>query len=341
MALLWVEGFEGFGTTTSNDPLPLGAVARKYISVANETNMVMRQGRVGGYCLEMPNAATFSTPVLTTDDTLIVGCAFRNQGGTDYTIVAFFDGADKNINVRWEDGTGEISIWRENTLLDTSVALGLNDDTWYYLEMKVKTNDSTGTYDVDVAEVNIFSASGVDTKFGSNNYSDRVRFFGATSNPRWDDIYVLDATGSVNNDILGNPKVVSIDPGGDDTANWGTSTPSVNHYENVDENPSDDDTSYVEENTANTTDLYDYEAIPGVGTIYGIQINTMCRETDASTFSLITPIESNGSQYDDSPQVIGSTNYLTKVRVAETDPDTGALWTESGLNAAKIGVKVG
>jgi hypothetical protein len=28
-------------------------------------------------------------------------------------------------------------------------------------------------------------------------------------------------------------------------------------------------------------------------------------------------------------------------RIAETDPDTGSLWTESGINNASFGVKVG
>jgi len=341
MALLWVEGFECFGTTIGNDPLPFGAIARKYLNVANETNMVMQTGRIGGFALLMPNAATFTTPSLTTNDTLICGCAFRNLGGVDYSLVILFDGGTKNINVRWEDGTGELDIWRGNTLLETTSGLALSTDVWYYLELKAKTNNSTGSYDVELAGVSIFSASGIDTQDGSNAYSDNVRFFGATSQPQWDDIYICDASGSINNDFLGNSKVVAIAPDGDDTANWGTSTPNASHYANVDENPSDDDTSYVEENTTNATDLYDYEAAPSLGTVHGLQINTMCRETDVTPFSLITPIESNGTQDDDSAQAISTTSFTTIVRVSEEDPDISAPWTDSTISAAKFGIKVG
>jgi hypothetical protein len=341
MALLWVEGFECFGITTGNDPLPFGSMARKYLNVSNETNMVIQTGRIGGFCLQMPNAATFTTPSLTTDDTLICGCGFRSQGGTDYSLIIFFDGVTKNMNVRWDDGTGELDIWRGNTLLATTSGLGLADDTWYYVELKATTHNSNGSYDVEVGGVNVLSATGIDTQDGSNAYSDNVRFFGASSNPMWDDIYICDSTGSVNNDILGNSKIVAIAPNGDDTANWGTSTPNASHYANVDENPSDDDTSYVEENTTNTTDLYDYEAAPSLGTIHGLQINTMCRETDVTPFSLITPIESNGTQDDDSAQAIGTVSYVTRVRVSEEDPDISAPWTDSTISAAKFGIKVG
>lgn len=341
MALLWIEGFEGYGTTLADDPRPYGSIARKYVNVANETNMRMQTGRIGGYALAMPAAATFTTPALTTNATLVCGCAFQNGGGTDYSLIIFWDGTNKNINVRWEDGTGELDMWRENTLLETSSGLGLATNTWYYLEMKATTHNSNGSYYVELAGVNIFTATGIDTQTGPNAYSDNVRFFGASSSPEWDDIYILDASGSVNNDFLGDSKIVSISPDGDDTANFTTSTPNASHYANVDENPSDDDSSYVEDSTTNTTDLYDYDAAPSLGTVHGIQINTVCRQSDTTAFSLITPIESNGTQDDDSSQSIGTTSYVIKTRVSEEDPDINGAWTETSLSAAKFGVKVG
>jgi hypothetical protein len=341
MALLWIEGFEGFGTVTNDSPKPLGAMARKYINISNEVQMNIEDGRIGGYCIELPNGSIFGTPILTVNNTLTCGCGFRNGGGTDYTLIAFFDGgSNKGINIRWESGTGEIDIWLNNSLIATSSGLGLVADTWYYAEMKVVTDQSSGSYKVDIGGIEVFTDSGIDTQPGSNPYMDRINFFGANSEPRWDDIYICDGTGSTNNDILGNVKVVAISPDGDDTANWGTSTPSANHYENVDENPADDDTSYVEDGTPNVTDLYDYEPCPSLGTIFGLQINTHVRETDATSFDMITPIESNGTQDDDAGQAVGGTGYNTLVRVSEEDPDTGNAWTQSTISAAKFGVKV-
>lgn len=339
MALLWIEGFEGYGTTTGSAPLPGGVMSRKYTHVVFANALDIEVGRFGGFCLEMAGGSELGTPALTTDDTLIVGFAFRVDGSSSLTLMGLWTGTDQNISLHYHSSTNELAIYRDATPLDT-IDIGLLPNTWYWCEMKVKTNNSTGTYDVEVGGVSIFSDSGIDTQTGSNAYSSSVRMEGGGTTNRWDDLYVCDSTGSVNNDMLGSVKVVSIVPDGDSTANFGTSTPNASHYANVDENPSDDDSSYVEDGSVNTVDLYDYEALSGSGSIFGLQINTQCRETDVTPFSIITPIESNGSQYDDAPVSIGTASYVFRTRLSELDPDTNLAWTFSGVNAAKFGIKV-
>jgi hypothetical protein len=342
MAILWIDGFEGYGTATGSPPSPTGVVARKYSNVTGESSMDIETGRFGGYCLEIVGNASYIRPgTLTTDDTLTLGVAVKFTALGNKRIIGFYDGGTLGMNVELTV-SGELEIYRGITLLDSTSGLGLVIDTWYYIEFQVKCHDSTGEYELRVGQVNVASATGVDTKAGSNNYHTTFDI-GITITPSMyvDDLYCLDSTGSDGNDFLGNCKVIRIDPDGDDTANWTTSTPSANHYENVDEAVIDDDTSYVEESTTNVTDLYDYESVPSLGTIYGLQVNTECRETDATTYSIITPIESGGNQYDDSAQSVSSGTFTTRMRVAGTDPDTGNLWTESGINAAKFGIKVG
>lgn len=94
---------------------------------------------------------------------------------------------------------------------------------------------------------------------------------------------------------------------------------------------------------ASQTDLWNYGAVSGLGVIAGIQINTQARETDATTFTLITVIKSDDTVDPDAGQVIGSTNYKSLRRVSETDPDAapGTAWTAGTLSAAQFGVKVG
>ncbi len=344
MALLWIEGFEGFGTTTGGPPRPTGALARKYINIVRESSMSIEAGRISGYCLRIwGNTDRLSTPVLTSNTTMTAGVAFRSDGGADYRILSFYDGAQEGMNIRLDYATGEMSIWRYNTRLDTTVGLNIQVDTWYYVELQVTCDSVAGAYEVRVGTNAVLSGSGVNTQAGGNAYHDRVKLYPASVGEfDWDDIYVCDSTGSDNNDFLGNCKVTAIFPDGDDTANWATSTPSANHWENVDENEADEDTSYVEEDTVNVTDLYDYGALPaGDASLFGIQINTECRETDANSFDIKLPVDSNGTQSDGAGLTIGTTDWVTKTRLVETDPDTGNLWTLSAVNAAKFGIKVG
>lgn len=343
MALLWIDGFEGYGESLGTTPSPTGVLERKYSLTDGTGTMLTNAGRYGGMAMYFGSSNNkLLTPALTTHDTMISGVNWYCNHDRNTDILVFFDTGIIGMWLRKKNNVSELELIRGGTIIDTTVGLGISLSTWYNVQMKIKCHNTLGEYEVKVNGVTVLSATGVDTKFSTHDYHDTccLRATAARA-PTFDDWYVCDGSGSINNDFLGVCKVVRIDPDGDDTANWTTSTPSVNHYENVSGTVTDDDTSYLEESTANTTDLFDYDDLSGFSNILGIQVCTECKETDATSLGLKTPIESGGNQYDDSAQVIASPGYRTKMRIEGTDPDTGIRWTESGLNAAKFGVKVG
>jgi hypothetical protein len=340
--LLWIEGFEGMGATDSAAPAPAGVMSRKYVNVLQSDYQYLMAGRTGGHCLEMRGWGGFSTPALTTNATVVVGFGFYFAAIANVRIMSLSDGATEGINLRMET-TGELAIYRGTTFLARTTGLGLTNATWYWIELKVYCHDTSGTYEVRVGGVNKLSASGVDTKAGSNAYHNIATIPAPNGTVRYDDIYILDGSGAANNDFLGNMKVVGVFPNGD-VGGYTDFTPSsgTDHYALVDENPTNDNTDYVESSTTGHKDLWDYGAVSGLGAaIAGLQVNTEVRETDASSFSLITLIKSGATESADSAQAIGSTNYKTLRRISETDPATGAAWTVSGVSAAQFGVKVG
>jgi len=342
--LLWIEGFEGMGVTDNAAPAPSGVMARKYANVINGTSMYLMAGRTGGHSMEMRNSGGFSTPALTTNATLVVGFGFYFASINSVRIISLYDGATEGISLYLKTA-GELAIYRGATLLAQTTGLGLNPTTWHWIELKVYCHATAGTYEVRVGGVNVLSASNVNTKAGSDAYYDNVVVPSQTAGTafRYDDIYILDGSGTTNNDFLGNMKVVGIFPNGD-VEGYTDFTPSggSDHYALVDENPTNDDTDYVEASTTGYKDLWDYGAVSGLGaTIAGLQINTEVRETDANSFSLITLIKSSTTESENSAQAIGSTTYKTLRRISATDPATDAAWTASGINAAQFGVKVG
>ncbi len=346
MALLWLDGFESYGDIGA--VTPADALKRRY-EVDGGANITVVEGRNGsGKALNIPYGVLktwyFRTPPLTTDDTICVSFAFKKTGSMNlsHRLVSLYSGTALSINIGYTAG-GSLAVYRASTQIGYTIGLVISQNVWYYVQLKVKCHDSTGTFELKIGDTTVANASGIDTKATTLAYHDRVLFGvinGTSYGIQIDDFSVADSTGSENNDFLGNTKVVMINPDGDDTANWTTAQPSGNHYSTLNESEADDAT-YVQETTVNVTDLYDYAAIPTLGNITGIQINTDCTETDATSYSLITPVESNSSQYDDSAQPIGTTGYKTIRRVVETDPDTATYWDEAGLNAAKFGVKVG
>jgi hypothetical protein len=345
MALLWIDGFEGYGTTLNADPAPVDVLGRRYPIANTPTGMEIKEGRFGGRAIYFWNSTCqLKTPELTTDDTLIVGVATKREINNDIYPISMCDGITLGMNIRIPGGQSEIYIYRGNSLVEITSGANIGIGTWHHIEFKVKCHDSNGEYELKVDGISITSATSVDTKAGANTYHNSVKLMVPSSHghPTWDDLWICDSTGSQNNDFLGNQRVSAIFPGGpDDIAGWETSVPVGNHYETVDEEQVDDDTSYIEDDDSGDKDLWNYGSVPTYGQIQGLQINTDCKETDATDFTLITVIKSGGTEYDDSPQAAGSGDWITLRRIAELDPDTGALWTESGINNGIFGVKVG
>lgn len=340
MALLWVDGFESYGTSNGSVPSPTGIVSRKYLTYY-ESQMDIEEGRLGsGHCLQLATGNCWiETPVLTTNDTLIMGLAFKTAGtGLNFDFeIDFYDGTSKGASVHIEDGI--IEVYGSAALLGTGY-FDQQRNSWYWLEVKIKCNSTTGTYEVKIGETTIVSGSGVNTKAGSNDYHNKIRIDDDAAIVSIDDLYICDSSGSSNNDFLGNVKVQTLLPDG--AGNSTQFTPSAGaNYACVDEVIIDDDTTYVEDSVSTNKDLYTYDNVAsGTSGIKGIQIDTHCKETDATSYSIVTPIRSGSTDYDDSPQAIGTTSYVNKRRIAEQDPNTSAAWVEAGINAAEFGIKV-
>jgi len=344
MALLWVEGFEGMGTSVGGHPLPTGVLGRKYGTVNYQDYMWIVAGRIGGYAIDFSAIwAALYTPNLTTNPTMVVGFAYYSTAAYEAKIMGLYDGATLAVNLQ-RANNGELAIYRGTTLLGTTSGLGLLTSTWYYIELKVTCNATTGSYELRVGGVTRLSASGVNTKAGSNDYHTKVGFIGPSSGVMYlDDIYILDGSGSANNNFLGNRKVVALFPNGDvgGYQDFACSSGS-DHYALVDENPVNDDTDYVEDGTTGHKDLWDYPSLSGIGSnIAGLQVNSTVRQTDATSMTLNTLVKSNTTEDAGTGETIGSTSYKVLRRISETDPATAAAWTVSGVNAAQFGVKVG
>src|SRR5690606_30150679 len=156
------------------------------------------------------------------------------------------DDATEGINLRV--GTdGSLSIYLGNSLIATSVTTPININTWYYIELKVVV-DGSGSYEVRVDGVNVLSGS-TDTQAGANPYANRVRLHGAATGTgpqtQFDDWYVCDGSGSINNDFLGGRRIITYFTA--DTGDSSDFTPDEgDNYARVNDNPRDGDDSYVE-----------------------------------------------------------------------------------------------
>jgi hypothetical protein len=340
MALLWIDGFEGYGPVgTAGLYARLGV--RGY-TASGSSYMELAVGRITGCAFghtDSTATATFQTPVLTSDSTLIVGCAYTALNAISTSTLALYDNATLGINITLTPTTptSTIVLKRGATTLATFTDFTFILGTWYYIEFKVFCHATSGTAEVRLNGVTIISLTGINTQSGTNAWHNMVKV-SAYQSQRFDDFYICDSTGTCN-DFQGACRVLGLFPDSDtETVQWTTSS-GTTHYNLIDENPANT-TDYVYTSTQGDTDLYHYPSLIGTGTIIGLQVTSQIILSAGASIIVEAPIVSNGITDLGPDYLLSSASYVEIRHISEIDPNTNQPWTIADLTAAHIGMRV-
>ncbi len=330
MSIIFIDGFDAYGAT--NNVTPSG-MARKWTDGSISSFMRVRDGRISGKAVSL-DPANFCGVSLPATQTLICGFGFKAAFAiaAESRICEFLDGSNVGINLRRQT-SGEWSIYFDTTHLATTSGQVLPVDTWATVELRVKVDNSAGEYELRVNGITLLSATGIDTQPASNAYTNAIRIVGSNIlgvQFHFDDFYVLDESGATNNDFLGSFKVQTTFPNGDGAVDCTPST-GTDNYALVDDNPANDDTDYVT-GAASDIDLYDHQNLVNVSQVFAVTVNTVCRQTDASPLDVKLLAKSGTTTGEGSAQTIGSTDYVQKSEIFETNPDTTGPWTPSEVD---------
>ena len=158
------------------------------------------------------------------------------------------------------------------------------------------------------------------------------------------DFYLIDKEGAYTTDLLGNvtaecllPQTDAVDPG--TNSDWTCST-GGDHGALVDENPPDDDTTYLSIDTTGK-DTWNYPPMSvDAATIYGVQVSTCAKKADSGTaefknLARVTTVDNQGTTTH-SP---ADTGYVYYKDVWERNPDDSTVWTPADIADAEFGVE--
>lgn len=358
MAVTFIEAFDWLDLGMTATQIATALSDRKNLSIHNLTSTDAQTvaGPGGnGTALRMRETDQYlrfklSKTSAATDE---LGCGgwfrFNDAGNSNWAaqdFLGFVDTAGDRYVVNLRVNNGILSVYRRTTFLQYA-DFYFQPNEWYFIAYKTVVNDTTGSYVVEVDGVEVLNVTGTDTREGGNGICDTVQIAGAASGDNGFDIGGLiawDDQGGNVTDFPSHPIVFhSIHPDGDgDDEDWSTSS-GTDSYALVNETaPHDDDSDYIEDSTSSNRTLFTYENIPTAHTgILGIAINTVVRETDASDFTLINTVKSNGTLYPEAAQAIAGQTYENIPNVLDQDPDTSSGWTVANLNSAQFGVEVG
>lgn len=267
---------------------------------------------------------------------LIVGVAVKDvdtAGGAGGGFLRFVD-EDTNTTQGSVVYSGtSLNYYRGNgsTLLGTSASFTWNNGIWNYLEVRVKFDNSVGEVEIRVNGVQVLNLTSQDTAQSANSYATEVQFGNSLA---MDDHYIVDKTVG-GADFLGDVKVVSLLPTGDDTINWSRST-GANSYELVDENDINQDTDYVY-TTSTTSDLYTMADLSGTPTIKGVEVVSTAKRDSSGSANLRNIIKVSGTTSTGATTALG-TDYGPVRHVFENPPGSTAAWSYTDVNSLLAGV---
>lgn len=260
-------------------------------------------------------------------------CSFVNSGTTQ-------------IDLR-VDSLRRLYVTRNGTTLATSTnTIAIN--TWNYIEFGATINSVTGSYNVNVNGINWLTATNINTQFTANAYAETI-YLGSANNTStvatidFDDLYICDGTGTINNTFLGDIRIEYLTANGAGSNTnlliGGTSAAATN-WASVKDIPQDVDNTFVYGNSVGQEDTYNLaDMSSNPQNIYGVQTVLMIRKDDAGNRTASRIIRNGGADYV-GPTVAPSTSYQYFIDMLQQDPSTSGNWTLTGVNGMEMGMRI-
>lgn len=346
MSLLFFDGFDHYTSilqkwdaiVTSTPSISATAAnahfgVGQYVAWTVVANAQVRKNLASNYSTLIAGGAFMTTSQIPNS----MGCLLFLDNGTAQLCVGI--SIDGSVQVRRGTMSG--------TLLYTSATdfFFIRDDIWYFIEAKVVFHGSTGSVQIKVNGVTLTTLTNQNTISSANAYANQFAIGGGGGSSagfavRYDDIYVCDTAGSLNNDFLGDIAIRSLLPTGAGSSTQWTASAGSN-YQCVDESGApNDDTDYVSDSTTGHKDLYAMGDLgSNVTAVKAVQVLYRSRKDDAGTRTLKGKIKHSSSEGNGADQA-QSSSYVYYRDIFETNPSTSSAWTGSEVNAAEAGVEV-
>lgn len=332
MALLFMDGFE------ANDAVNSSFASKWNAGSSSSVTSPVRFAFTGSRA--SPGNLIKTIPATSQ---LTIGFAFSDNGasgGGEFNCVQLYSnaGATQQLYITYKGSDGHFRVYRTGgTLLATgtgSVTQGAGN--WGYVEFQCTIAASGG---IAVAHLN----GSADSSFTGQTQAtspyttiDTVEFVNAFV---FDDVYMADGTGTVNNGFLGDVRVIPVVPDGPGAHTQFTPSTGAN-WSCVDALPIQSVTSVSAASGSGDVDSY---AISGLGytpaTVCGVQTSTSLAQS-GGTVTGKTMLRAGGTDYPGASQSVTQAGQLWFGDMWNTNPNSAAAWAAPDLTSLQIGVEV-
>lgn len=250
------------------------------------------------------------------------------------------------IGVNGSNAKYSVTLGAHNgTSLGLSSAL-YTAGSWVYVEVYATIADSGGRCRVNVDGTTVIDFTGDTKNAGTATTIDAITFgsvggdYGLGANAfRVDDFYLFNGSGSTQNGNIGaDCQVLSTLPAAAGSSTQFTANGVPNNWDNVNDVPAND-SQYNWDTVSGHRDTYNYTDLATSRSINCVQLVTRMSKSDAGAVSAKAAIKSGATIAYGATRTLSQT-ATTYTDALPTDPNTGAAWTLSNLNAAEFGAEV-
>jgi len=349
--------FDGFETYDD-----AGCMLRRY-SLSVSPGATTTTGRLHGDAFSAGASTVLRTRSLTLQNTWVYGFGFRYNNGTvsddtDSFPLIWLKGTDEQFSLKWEKVSGENTF--EFVLMRGATEVARTSDAgnsgkftalnWHYFEFKITIDPVSGSYEFRHNTQVILSEAGpINTADEGTAGADVAEFAYRNNRFQLDDKYILDSTGSINNDFLGDAVIEGRYPTGEDLAvhDWtieNGGTPSIDTYWEVCDAPSctPSPSQYIWSDVVNDDAMMTFNALSFItGQVHAVKVSTDAELDTSGSREFQNLVRSGGTIYTPGvTHTVSTTNVQSFEDILEVDPDTGVKWTIAGVNAADFGVRL-
>lgn len=350
MTIVYLESWDDFENQTWLDTRLAGRGSSSGGGMTTSNN-----GRHGGNAGVATGASgtQFARTGFPPAATYVSGQNFRQDGatidGSANHAMIFTLGATDQMTLRWVEVSNNSEEYRlevrrgglGGSVLAT-MTQALHRGSWHYIEFKVLSHPSAGTYEVVVDGTTVLSATSQDTTGAGSQDIDGHEWAMHPSGEA-DDIYVLNGLGGVNDDFLGHIYVEGLRPnGGGNQTDW-TGVSGTN-FANVDEPGTGSlGTDHNQTSTATDVDLYAYPSLARIAgasvSIPAVQQITHMALAAGGSEAMHNTFRSGGMEHDGTTQTVDTTAQRTREDTWETNLAESVAWNVADINAGEFGVE--
>lgn len=278
---------------------------------------------------------------------------FKGVNSLDHIpYISFFNGAEAHsqITVAFKD-FGVIEVLRGNantgTLLSRTISGTYQDNRWFYVEIHAEIANVGGNVQVRVNTEIVLDIVSVDTQALAVSSFDSlvIGFRGLriipTIDQAVDDLYFCDTAGSINNSFLGNCRVKTQFASVNSTPlqfTIGGTSPAPTNWQSVN-NRGLTEAQLVFSGVTGHLDMYELQAIVDSPTVFGVQVSSAMRQSDATQRFARNVIRASSTQVEGVTHALNQ-DFTYYRDIWEINPHTGIGFTDAEVNALRAGFKV-